>query len=53
MVAERTRERYAVFAPDADPELAAKYDRIAGAPSNVSGIMHWLDKTGDPASGAT
>jgi glyoxylase-like metal-dependent hydrolase (beta-lactamase superfamily II) len=49
MVAERTRERYAVFAPGADPELAAKYDRIAGAPSNVSGIMHWLDKTGDPA----
>jgi glyoxylase-like metal-dependent hydrolase (beta-lactamase superfamily II) len=49
MVAERTRERYAVFAPGADPELAAKYDRIAGAPSNVSGIMHWLDKSGDPA----
>jgi glyoxylase-like metal-dependent hydrolase (beta-lactamase superfamily II) len=49
MVAERTRARYAVFAPDADPELAAKYDRIAGAPSNVSGIMHWLDKAGDPA----
>jgi glyoxylase-like metal-dependent hydrolase (beta-lactamase superfamily II) len=49
MVAERTRERYAVFAPGADPELAAKYDRIAGAPSNVSGIMHWLDKTGDAA----
>ena len=49
MVAERTRERYAVFAPDADPELAAKYDRIAGAPANVSGIMDWLDKTGDPA----
>jgi len=45
MVAERTRERYAVFAPGADPELAAKYDRIAGAPSNVSGIMHWLDRT--------
>jgi glyoxylase-like metal-dependent hydrolase (beta-lactamase superfamily II) len=49
MVAERTRDRYALFAPGADPELAAKYDRIAGAPSNVSGIMHWLDKTGDPA----
>jgi glyoxylase-like metal-dependent hydrolase (beta-lactamase superfamily II) len=45
MVAERTRERYAVFAPGADPDLAAKYDRIAGALSNVSGIMHWLDKT--------
>jgi glyoxylase-like metal-dependent hydrolase (beta-lactamase superfamily II) len=49
MVAERTRERYKVFAPGADPDLAAKYDRIAGAPSNVSGIMHWLDKGGDPA----
>jgi len=44
MVAERTRDRYAVLAPDADPELAAKYNRIAGAASNVSGIMHWLDK---------
>ncbi len=50
MVAERTRERYAVFAPDADPDLAAKYNRVAGAPSNVSGIMHWLDK---PSAGAT
>jgi len=50
MVAERTRERYAVFAPDADPDLAAKYNRIAGAPSNVSGIMHWLDK---PSAAAT
>ena len=49
MVAERTRERYAVFAPDADPDLAAKYNRIAGAPSNVSGIMAWLDKADDPA----
>ncbi len=48
MVAERTRQRYAILAPGADPELAAKYNRIAGAPSNVSGIMHWLDKTGDP-----
>ncbi|HUJ08081.1 MAG TPA: MBL fold metallo-hydrolase [Streptosporangiaceae bacterium] len=45
MVAERTRDRYAVLAADGDPELAAKYDRIAGAPSNVSGIMHWLSKT--------
>jgi glyoxylase-like metal-dependent hydrolase (beta-lactamase superfamily II) len=49
MVAERTRQRYAIFEPGADPELAAKYDRIAGAPSNVSGIMHWLDKIGPPA----
>jgi hypothetical protein len=48
MVADRTRERYKVLAPGADPDLAAKYDRIAGAPSNVSGIMHWLDKDRDP-----
>lgn len=47
MVAERTRERYAVLADGADPDLAEKYNRIAGPQSNVSGIMHWLDKTGD------
>ncbi|HEX9514906.1 MAG TPA: MBL fold metallo-hydrolase [Streptosporangiaceae bacterium] len=46
MVAERTRERYALFAPGADPELAAKYNRVAGAESNVSGIMRWLEKSG-------
>ena len=45
MVAERTRERYRVLADDADPEIAAKYDRISSAPANVAGIMHWLDKT--------
>jgi glyoxylase-like metal-dependent hydrolase (beta-lactamase superfamily II) len=45
MVAERTRERYALFAPGADPELAAKYNRVAGAESNVSGIMRWLEKS--------
>jgi glyoxylase-like metal-dependent hydrolase (beta-lactamase superfamily II) len=49
MVAERTKERYAVLAPGADADLAAKYNRIAGAPSNVAGIMHWLDKLGDQA----
>jgi hypothetical protein len=45
MVAERTRARYALFGPDADPELAAKYDHVAGTVGNVSGILHWLDKT--------
>jgi glyoxylase-like metal-dependent hydrolase (beta-lactamase superfamily II) len=45
MVADRTRQRYQVLAEDADPELAAKYDRISGAAANVAGIMHWLDKT--------
>jgi glyoxylase-like metal-dependent hydrolase (beta-lactamase superfamily II) len=45
MVAERTRERYKVLADGADPEVAAKYERISSAPANVAGIMHWLDKT--------
>jgi glyoxylase-like metal-dependent hydrolase (beta-lactamase superfamily II) len=45
MVAERTRERYALLREDADPLVAAKFDRISGAPANVAGIMHWLDKT--------
>ena len=49
MVAERTRARYAVLAEGADPDLAAKYNRIAGAASNVAGIMHWLDKPGTSA----
>jgi glyoxylase-like metal-dependent hydrolase (beta-lactamase superfamily II) len=44
MVAERTRQRYAVLAADGDPDLAAKYNRIAGAASNVAGIMHYLNK---------
>jgi len=45
MVAERTRQRYAVLADGYDPDIAAKYDRISGAAANVAGIMHWLDKT--------
>jgi len=45
MVAQRTRARYRVLAEDADPKLAAKYDRIAGARANVAGIMRWLDRT--------
>ena len=49
MVAERTRNRYAILAEGADPELAAKYDRVGGPAANVAGIMHWLDKT-EPAS---
>jgi glyoxylase-like metal-dependent hydrolase (beta-lactamase superfamily II) len=48
MVAERTRQRYAVLAPDADPELAAKFDRISSTSANVAGIMHWLKKTEQP-----
>jgi glyoxylase-like metal-dependent hydrolase (beta-lactamase superfamily II) len=45
MVAERTRQRYAVLADGYDPEVLAKFNRISGAGANVAGIMHWLDKT--------
>jgi glyoxylase-like metal-dependent hydrolase (beta-lactamase superfamily II) len=45
MVAERTKTRYAMFAVDADPALAVKYSPVSGPLPNVSGIMHWLDKT--------
>ena len=45
MVAERTRDRYAVLREDGDPLLAAKFERVAGTGPNVAGIMHWLDKT--------
>ena len=44
LVAERTRERYAILRDDADPELAAKYDQVGSTTANVAGISHWLDK---------
>jgi len=44
MVRERTMDRYAAFRPDADPAIAERFERLSGAASNVSGIMHWLDK---------
>ena len=43
MVAERTRARYVILADDADPALAAKFDRVSGAAANVAGIARWLD----------
>jgi glyoxylase-like metal-dependent hydrolase (beta-lactamase superfamily II) len=43
MVAERTRQRYAVQRADADPVLAAKYDKVSATAANVAGIAHWLD----------
>jgi hypothetical protein len=33
------------LADDADPEIAAKYNRIAGPAANVTGIWHWLNRT--------
>jgi glyoxylase-like metal-dependent hydrolase (beta-lactamase superfamily II) len=45
MVRDRTMDRYAAFAPDGDPAVAAKFERLSGAAGNVAGIMYWLDKT--------
>ncbi len=45
MVVERTRQRYAILRDDADPELAAKYERVGGSTANVAGIAGWLERT--------
>jgi glyoxylase-like metal-dependent hydrolase (beta-lactamase superfamily II) len=45
MVRDRTRARYVALGPEADPALATRFERMSGAATNVSGIMHWLDKT--------
>ena len=45
MVAERTRQRYAVLNVGVDPEIAAKYERISSTTANVAGIMRWLAKS--------
>ncbi|GAA3160707.1 MBL fold metallo-hydrolase [Planomonospora alba] len=42
MVRERTRERYAAL--EADDATAEQFELLSGAPSNVAGIMHWLDR---------
>jgi glyoxylase-like metal-dependent hydrolase (beta-lactamase superfamily II) len=44
MVAQRTRDRYAILADGVDPDLVAKYERTSSAQANVAGIMHWLDR---------
>jgi glyoxylase-like metal-dependent hydrolase (beta-lactamase superfamily II) len=44
MVQERTRQRYAVLGPDADPAVAARFEAVSGTEGNVAGIMHWLDR---------
>jgi glyoxylase-like metal-dependent hydrolase (beta-lactamase superfamily II) len=49
MVREQTLSRYLALRPDADPEVAAKFERISSAAANVTGIWHWLDKLGQPA----
>jgi glyoxylase-like metal-dependent hydrolase (beta-lactamase superfamily II) len=48
MVHERTRQRYESLAPDADPGITAKAERVSSTRANVEGIMRWLDKS-DPS----
>jgi hypothetical protein len=50
MVRSRTLARYAVLQPDADPALAARFERMTGPALNVQGIRGWLDKL-EPATG--
>ncbi|MEU0519065.1 MBL fold metallo-hydrolase [Streptosporangium sp. NPDC006007] len=42
MVRERTRERYSALR--ADDATAEQFELLSGAPSNVAGILHWLDR---------
>jgi glyoxylase-like metal-dependent hydrolase (beta-lactamase superfamily II) len=49
MVRAQTLSRYASLQPEADPSVAAKFERISGAASNVAGIWHWLEKIEPPA----
>ncbi|GII87657.1 MBL fold metallo-hydrolase [Sphaerisporangium siamense] len=44
MVRDRTRERYAALATE-NEETAERFELLSGAPSNVAGIMHWLERT--------
>ncbi len=48
MVHERTRQRYAALAPDADPDIAARFETVSGTEGSVAGIMHWLDRQNPP-----
>ncbi len=42
MVRDRTKERYSALA--ADDGAAEQFELLSGAPSNVAGILHWLDR---------
>lgn len=42
MVRERVRDRYAAL--KADEATAEQFELLSGAPSNVAGILHWLDR---------
>jgi glyoxylase-like metal-dependent hydrolase (beta-lactamase superfamily II) len=48
MVAQRTKDRYAVLRDGADEAAAARLGRMSNSSANVAGIMRWLDKS-EPA----
>ncbi|MEV5410504.1 MBL fold metallo-hydrolase [Thermopolyspora sp. NPDC052614] len=50
MVSARTRERYAALDDAADADTAERFELLSGAPSNVAGILHWLNKI-SPSTG--
>jgi glyoxylase-like metal-dependent hydrolase (beta-lactamase superfamily II) len=50
MVHERTKDRYAGLRAAGDDEAGEKLLKLTGTEANVSGIMHWLDKTGQPTA---
>ncbi len=43
MVRDRTRERYVAL--QGDETTAEQFELLSGAPSNVAGILHWLERT--------
>ncbi|CNG75347.1 hydroxyacylglutathione hydrolase [Mycobacterium tuberculosis] len=44
MVVDHTKHRYAVMGDDIDPALVAKYEVLNSAESNVTGILHALNR---------
>ena len=54
MVHEHTKDRYAGFREAGDDDDAGeKLMRLTGTEANVSGILHWLDKTAQPSEPST
>ncbi|MFC4010240.1 MBL fold metallo-hydrolase [Nonomuraea purpurea] len=43
MVRDRTKERYSALKSEGD-ERAEQFELLSGAPSNVAGILHWLNR---------
>jgi glyoxylase-like metal-dependent hydrolase (beta-lactamase superfamily II) len=48
-VRQQTMARYRLHDAETDPLVTEKFEQISGAPANVGGIWHWLDKVERPA----